>query len=66
MNFLEAVKAMDMGNKVSREVWRGQISYWEMCRHCTCIHETYPNGKSTCFKKIMLEEVLAEDWFIVV
>ena len=30
MDFCEALKAMKMGSKVSREAWRGKIAHWRI------------------------------------
>lgn len=68
MNFSEALKAMKMGNKVSREAWRGKISYWIMDEEINepSIHEYGPDGKHIRnFDDVNLVDILAEDWWLV-
>jgi hypothetical protein len=63
MNFSEALKAMKMGNKISREAWRGEIS-------CMYIHKganirlQYPDGTTRVYR-LGIEELEADDWFLV-
>lgn len=62
MTFSEALKAMKMGSKVSREAWRGKISYWHIFMNE--IFEFQPGGSNVA-ADITQEAVLAEDWWIV-
>lgn len=63
MNFSEALKAMKMGSKVSREIWRGQVS----CVYR--IHELFitvcSNGTEIIKDEFKAEDILADDWFVV-
>ena len=66
MNFSEALKAMKMGSKVSREAWRGTIAHWELSSDHKIISEIRADhlaGK--VFDKVPLEDILADDWWIV-
>lgn len=64
MNFSEALKAMKMGSKVSREAWRGKVSYWH--REGEKILATYPNETVEAIHSMIIEDILAEDWWTVV
>ena len=67
MNFSEALKAMKMGSKVSREAWRGKISCWRINKDKKLVRvET--NGFAYLLGSeilIQAEDILAEDWFLV-
>jgi hypothetical protein len=63
MDFLEAFKAMKMGNKVSREIWRGTVSHWY--RSKDKIVEVNPSGNGRELDMIGVEDILADDWFLV-
>ncbi|MCJ7828231.1 MAG: DUF2829 domain-containing protein [Dehalococcoidia bacterium] len=69
MNFSEALKAMKMGSKASRESWRGRISYWFMSEDAngeSLIMEMKPNDDTDeLVENVSLEEIFAEDWWIV-
>ena len=65
MNFEEALKAMKMGNKVSREAWRGIASYWAMPKNLNEIHKYTPSGLHYPIKEIPTENIFADDWWIV-
>lgn len=78
MNFSEALKAMKMGSKVSREAWRGQISHWKIATHLIAdkkskgpihekvIREFLPAQRSgEIVDKVKTESILADDWWIV-
>ena len=67
MNFAEALNAMRLGNKVSRESWRGKISYWWLHKRSgrEYIHEVKPNGKTKVLVKIETKDIVANDWWIV-
>ena len=63
MNFSEAIKAMKMGNKVSREAWRG---------HLHCVYRVgdlfivvCSNGTELIVDEFSTPDILAEDWFLV-
>lgn len=67
MDFAEALKAMKLGNKVSREAWRGKISYLKIAKddqNDELIVQFYPNGKLIPAKHLQ-RDVLADDWWIV-
>jgi len=63
MNFSEALKAMKMGSKVSREVWRGKISF--ICIDNGELWIRLPDGKNRLKATFKAEEILADDWWIV-
>ncbi len=66
MNFSEALKAMKMGNKVSREVWRGKIAHWTLLiTNKLMLIETAPDGTFNKSVEIKSEDILADDWFLV-
>ena len=68
MNFCEALKAMQMGSKVSREAWRGRISYWDKFVSkdgVNYIRQVKPNSESILLEAISLEEIYADDWWVV-
>jgi len=67
MNFSEALKAMKMGNKVSREAWRGKISHWCINKDKKLVRvETNGFGYLLGIEfLIQAEDILAEDWFLV-
>jgi len=67
MNFSEALKAMKMGNKVSREIWRGKISHWCINTENKLVRvETNGFGYLLGIEiLIQAEDILAEDWFLV-
>jgi hypothetical protein len=69
MNFSEALTAMRMGSKVSRELWRGEVSYWQLVPAVDAmppaILATYPNGTDELVHSMITEDILAEDWWIV-
>jgi len=69
MNFNEALKAMKMGNKVSREAWRGTISYWFMSKDAngeSLLMEMKPSDDTDeLVESVSLEEIFAEDWWLV-
>ena len=63
MNFSEALKAMKMGSKVSREAWRG---------HLQCVYRVSDlfivicsNGTELIKETFTTGDILAEDWWIV-
>ena len=64
MNFSEALKAMKMGSKVSREAWRGTISYIYITDD-ERIMGRYPNGHESDTDVIDNDDILADDWWIV-
>ena len=63
MNFSEALKAMKMGSKVSREAWRGKTSY--ICIDNGEFWIRLPDGKIRRKSTFRSEEILADDWFVV-
>ena len=63
MNFSEALKAMKMGSKVSRELWRGRISH--IYRDDVLFMVVYPGGMEILLTNFTTQEVLADDWFVV-
>jgi hypothetical protein len=63
MNFEEVLKAMRMGNKVSREKWRGTFSHWYRVKDE--IIEVNPSGSGRSLDLIDVENILADDWFLV-
>jgi len=63
MNFEEALKAMRLGNKVSREAWRGLISC--LYREGDKIMEKNPDGSERELDLFGAENIVAEDWFMV-
>lgn len=80
MNFSEALTAMRMGSKLSREIWRGKVSYWRLVPGLTVqtdtriisdkaahdsIVATYPNGMKEQVLSIVAQDILAEDWWVV-
>lgn len=71
MNFSEALNAMKMGSKVSREAWRGTVSYWTIAEYTdefgtsNQIYEYDPKGDQNFVHTINPEDILAEDWFLV-
>lgn len=70
MNFSEALKAMKMGNKVSREAWRGKIAHWIIVPDegkwgPLTLKEYYPDGNYNHIVNIKFEDTIAEDWWIV-
>ena len=69
MNFSEALKAMKMGSKVSREAWRGKISYCAIVEephtHKTVISKYMPDGSRTILGLIDSDDILADDWWLV-
>ena len=63
MNFSEALKAMKMGSKVSRELWRG---------HLQCVYRVgdlfvsvCSNGTELIKTEFATTDILAEDWWLV-
>jgi hypothetical protein len=67
MNFSEALKAMKMGNKVSREAWRGTVSCWRINSKSRLI-EVQPDGQAYFVGDeipVKAEDILAEDWWVV-
>ncbi|MBE3144997.1 MAG: DUF2829 domain-containing protein [Planctomycetes bacterium] len=69
MNFSEALKAMKMGSKVSREAWRGLIAYYEITKephtNTTVIKRFIPDGRNIIVSNIDIDDILAEDWWLV-
>jgi len=67
MDFAEALKAMKLGSKVSREAWRGKISYWwiHKRRGYENIHEVKPTGRTKVLAKIDAKDIVSDDWWIV-
>ena len=67
MDFCEALKAMKMGSKVSREAWRGKIAHWriEVIDDGPLLMELQPDGMEYAVLTIQPEDILAEDWWIV-
>ena len=65
MNFSEALNAMKMGNRVSREAWRGKISFWCIPKNKNIIIKAMPNGKDIEIRRISIDNILADDWWIV-
>ena len=63
MNFSEALKAMKMGNKVSREAWRGKKSYWAFTEGQ--LREYFPDGNWEYILSAKQKDILADDWFLV-
>jgi len=63
MNFSEALKAMKMGSKVSREAWRGKISC--IYRKGELFIQEYPDGNEWLKPCFTVNDILAEDWWIV-
>ena len=70
MDFSEALKAMKMGNKVSRGAWRGRVSSCaiieEKHTHKTVISKNTPDGNSTVISMLDSDDILADDWWIIV
>lgn len=64
MNFLEAFKAMTMGSRISRRAWRGTVSFWKMYSK-TEITEHLPDGSKKPKDNISVDDLLADDWWIV-
>jgi hypothetical protein len=69
MNFSEALTAMRMGSKVSREIWRGKVSHWQLIPAVDSmppmIMASYPTGLDEIVHSFLTEDVLAEDWWVV-
>lgn len=71
MDFSEALKAMKMGSKVSRELWRGKVSFWQIKENPPGalrpfqIIATYPNELTEQIHSMIDEDILAEDWWLV-
>lgn len=65
MNFSEALKAMKMGSKVSREVWRGRISYWYIPKGKDVFMQVLPDDSEKQIESISMISFFAEDWWIV-
>jgi len=68
MNFEEALKFMKMGSKVSREAWRGTVSYWHIVLYKDRDYfvEFKPDGSSSrLFDAVELDDLNADDWFLV-
>jgi hypothetical protein len=63
MDFIEALKAMRMGNRVSRQKWRGGIAYWKLTNKG--IEQTMPDGATRLLETVIVENILADDWWIV-
>ncbi|MHC4526250.1 MAG: Thoeris anti-defense Tad2 family protein [Planctomycetota bacterium] len=63
MNFSEALKAMKMGNKVSREAWRGKISHWYMTDDR--LVEVQPTGFEDIVAVFDPKLFFTDDWFLV-
>ena len=63
MNFSEALKAIKMGSKVSRETWRGKISF--ICIDNGELWIRLPDGKNRLKATFKAEDILADDWFLV-
>jgi len=70
MDFGEALKAMKMGNRVSREAWRGTIAYYvideEPHTHADVIRCFRPDGTDVIISGIEAGDILADDWWIVI
>ena len=64
MNFSEALKAMKMGSKVSREAWRGVVSYYRLKKN-GYIEDARPDGTKEEKEHIHVGDIFAEDWFLV-
>lgn len=71
MNFSEALKAMEMGNKVSRETWRGRISCWYLKHEeaggdtSGIITQIDVDGKEHPVVDFGTDNPSADDWWIV-
>ena len=66
MNFCEALKAMQMGSKVSREAWRGEISHCYIPEYRDIITVKYPDGSEKTIDFVFgSEDILADDWWVV-
>jgi hypothetical protein len=63
MDFSEVLKTMRMGNKVSRELWRGTVSFWVLKDDKIIAH--YPNGRFEPIYSMILDDILATDWWVV-
>ena len=63
MNFSEALKAMKMGSKVSRELWRGKVSHWAFIEGQ--LREYSPDGNWEYILSVKQKDILADDWWIV-
>lgn len=63
MNFSEALKLMKMGSKVSREAWRGTISF--ICIDNGEVWIRLPDGKNRLKSTFKSNDILAEDWWLV-
>ena len=64
MNFSEASKAMDMGNRVARESWRGIISFWFKTKEGS-VREVKPTGRNSKLAHVTEDDKAADDWWIV-
>jgi len=58
---------MRMGSKVSREIWRGKISYIEIANLALAkgIRIHAPDGSSRILQHMESWDILATDWWIV-
>jgi len=63
MSFSEALKAMTMGNYVSREIWRGKVSSWHLADGK--LYALYPTGYLQQIHSMIIDDILAEDWWVV-
>lgn len=63
MNFSEALKAMKIGSKVSREAWRGLKTHLYMIGED--IHEVMPDGSDSVLFAVEVKGIFADDWWIV-
>lgn len=66
MDFSEALKAMRMGSEVAREEWRGQIANWHLYPPGdTKIMQSNPDGTFTMKENLRVDDILADDWWIL-
>jgi hypothetical protein len=68
MNFSEALNALRAGSKVSRGVWKGGVYSWHMEADTDSepkIFATYPSGQVEQIYSMMIEDILADDWWVV-
>ena len=63
MTFEEALKAMKMGNKLSREPWRDLGGYWHY--NDGKLKEVRKDGYETNIDWINSDYIFQDDWYLV-
>lgn len=65
MDFIHAFKLLKTGRRAARGEWMGKIAYWEYCGTADSVRQVMPDGTASCFDSVKIDDILADDWYMV-